>query len=1066
MPTVAELSVDLDITNEQRVITTLDRLDERLRRLDGNDTEIPLSTDADDAQADIAWIQDALFNLSNESVNIPLEVDNIQSQMAELAALERQLDELERQVDAGIDLDVPGTLSELGVLKAALEELQRNPVNIDLDMGSASAKIVALEAALKAIPDETVTVEIDVDRNGVITDRLKNITSASSRASTQISAMVTALLVLGPALAPLLAVALAVTGALGVGLVAAGAGAAIFGAVAVTNFQRVSEALTKMDTLQKAYNTAVTDKQRDAALEKMKALMDSLEPSERAMFAGIVALKTAWKDFAATFQPDVFSLAGRGMQLMAGLFPGLTSLMQGMVIAANNLFDSLENSLNSPFLQQFGVTISNIAGPIFENFIKGLGNIVVGLLGMLDAFSPISVSFSNGFVKMTAAFRDWAIQLGSSQGFQNFMNFVRANTPLAIGFVKSLWSALVELVQALAPLGVQVLSSVKGVLDFITKLGQTHPMILTVTFALAGMLAGFINLLGPILSVISVFTRLGALIGLAGGWLALIVIAIVAVVAGLIYAYNHFETFRNIVNAVFTSIVAVVQAAIPIIAQVFQTLVQWGQVAWAWLVSTFGPAISTVIQFVLAEFNKFKDWFTQNQSILTAFWQFLVEEISGAWTAIVTIVQIGAQFVIDFITGAWGGLVNIVQGLWTAISGVISGAFEIIRGIIQVFAAIIAGDWGALWNGLVTILSGVWTAISGIVMGAIQVLIGLFQVLWAALVAIWNALWSALQAILGPTIEWLKSIWQSVYDFLVGNSIIPDLVNGIIQWFTQLSNFVTQIFTAIGNFITQIWTTIVTWVTEKVTSLYNKIVEVLNQIQATWTAAWTTIHTFLASLWQQIVTTVSEKVRLLLVHIVQFIQDAKQRWTTFWTEFNKIIQDGVEKVVAFFKDMGTRVLDGLNALKDLMVRAGAALVSGLIEGLQSMLGPLGDAIGTVAGVLSAPLPGSPAEIGPLSGSGYTMYRGQRLVEDLATGIASREPSLSATMRDIADLATLSTDSRGAYNAITGGGGSVYVAAGAVQVHVGAGADADMVREAVSQAGDDLAAQINEALRRR
>ena len=77
-----------------------------------------------------------------------------------------------------------------------------------------------------------------------------------------------------------------------------------------------------------------------------------------------------------------------------------------------------------------------------------------------------------------------------------------------------------------------------------------------------------------------------------------------------------------------------------------------------------------------------------------------------------------------------------------------------------------------------------WPAATGASLTPVTV-----QEAWAAVVAIWNALWSALSAILQPTIDWIKNAWQSVYDFLVGNSIIPDLVNGIIQWFTTLSTF-------------------------------------------------------------------------------------------------------------------------------------------------------------------------------------------------------------------------------------------------------------------------------------
>lgn len=1063
MPTVAELSVDIDAND--RATVTLERLDELLRRLEGSDASIPINADADDATEDIRFIQDALFDLEQETVSIPIDTTGIAEAEAELQALQDELDKLENQINIGLDLDMGQAEAQLAALKAQLEDLQSNPVNIDLDFGAAVVKIAELEALLASIPDETVTIEVDVDRDGQITDRLKNITAAASRASTQVSALAMAILVLGPTLAPLLGAAAFAVGGLAVGLAGAAAGAALFAGVAVTNFKPIAEVMKRLETLQKQYDKAVTDKQKLDVLDKMKTAIDSLDPSQRAMFEGITAVQSAWSDFATQFRPEVFTIAGRGLQIIAQILPTLAPLMQGMLIAVQNLQDSLISTFSNPAVQKFAKDISNIAGPVFEMLMKGLGNILVGFLGILNAFIPFSAGVSGGFVKMTAAFAQWGMNLANNPGFKSFISFVQSNMPLVIGFVKSLWSAMVELVKAMAPLGVGVLAGVKGLLDAITWLGQQHPKILTFILAVLAIGAAFFNLLGPVLAFISVFSRIGAIFGVAGGWVALIVVAIAAVVAALVYAYTHFEGFRNVVNSVFQFVVSAVQAAIPYIVAGFQQLMQWGQQAWSWLVSTFGPAIATVVQFVVTEFQKFSQWFQDNKVILTALWQAILQELQGVWSLIVNVVKIAAQFVVDFVSGAWGGLVNIVRGLWSAISGVISGALQIVRGVIQVFAAVVSGDWGAFWGGLGQIVQGAWTAIGGIVVGAVQIVIGIFQILWAAVVAIWNALWNTLKAILQPTIDWIKEVWQNVYDFLVGNSIIPDLVNGIIQWFTTLVTNVTSIFTAIWTFLQTIWTNIYTWVSQIVMSIYTYISERLTAIKTVWETIWNTVWTFIQTIWNNIVTWITDMVTRIVQSITQFVTDVKQKWDQFWTDFLNVIIDNAKKVIQYFVDLGTNIVKTITDIGSKMLAAGKALVQGLIDGIESMLGALGNTADKIAKKVTDVLPGSPAKIGPLSGSGYSLLRGQRMVQDFASGIQSQAPMLGMTMRDLADLATLNVSSDAAYGAITSGT-TITVAPGAVQVSVGAGADGASVKAAVGQAGTDLATQIQDALRRR
>lgn len=88
---------------------------------------------------------------------------------------------------------------------------------------------------------------------------------------------------------------------------------------------------------------------------------------------------------------------------------------------------------------------------------------------------------------------------------------------------------------------------------------------------------------------------------MAANPIALVVIAIVALVAGLILAYKHSETFRNIVDAAFR----VARAGIEAVIDVIKTVIDWfgrlpaeARAAWDKVSGAIGDAVDDGIKFV------------------------------------------------------------------------------------------------------------------------------------------------------------------------------------------------------------------------------------------------------------------------------------------------------------------------------------------------------------------------------------------------------------------------------------------------------------------------------------
>lgn len=943
--------------------------------------------------------------------------DDATATILALDALIKGLDKSD--VDIDINADTGDAESDISRLIAEINSIDDEKIEIAVDTDGAMGEIAKLEAELAGIGDEKVTIETDIDTDGIRKGRIDmdRLTESALSASRQISILAAGVLGLGAALVPIGAVAVGGIAALSGALITAGIGVGLFGAVAVTNFRNVGDALSKLDTLQKAFNQAVTDTQRDAALEKMKALMESLTPAEQAMVKEVQNFQKVWRDFSAEFQPQIFQIATEGLRGMSALLPSLAPIVSG----AANAFLFLERmgvrALQGPFWQSFIGMIGTNINPLLRDFGRSIGNLVTGFAGMIMAFMPLSRDFSGGLVEMTGAFADWAKGLGDNKGFQDFVAYIRENTPAVLDMIGAFVDGFIGLVKAAAPVGAVLVTMATNLFNAVAAFEDAHPAIFSAVIAIVAFSAVALNLLGPIIVIgrlilllVSGFLSLGGMISAVAGFLGigvgafLGIIAVIALVIGaIVYAYTHFEGFRDLVSTVASAIVTFGQ-------KVYAGIVTGLQTAAAWLSATFGPAVAAVVDFVVDEFNKMVAWVNENQATFAAAWETIKTIVSGVWTAIVTVIRVGLAVISAAWSAVWPTLSAILLGVWTAIKGIISGALEVIRGIILVFAGFLAGDWSAIWAGVVSILRGVWTVIWGIVRGAVQVLQAIIRAGISVITTIFMAGWRLM-------ISGLSAAWATI------RSIVSAGWNAIRSASSTAMN-------AIQNAINAGWRAIGAVVMGAIRLMVSGL-----------QSAWSTI--------------------------VSLVTGAMSRLTG-------AIRSGFSNALGAVRSFGSSAIGLVRGLGGQFFSAGVSIMRSLGSGIASAVGSAVSAVSGAIGRITSMLPGSPAKMGPLSGQGYALIRGQHLSEDLAAGIASRKGLVGSAAADIADLMALQFDSGGAFDAITrgatarsgaGGGNTITVAPGAITLTIGGGASASEAREAFNGAGDELADKLLMALRR-
>ncbi|MDX2708086.1 hypothetical protein PV350_35365 [Streptomyces sp. PA03-6a] len=176
------------------------------------------------------------------------------------------------------------------------------------------------------------------------------------------------------------------------------------------------------------------------------------------------------------------------------------------------------------------------------------------------------------------------------------------------------------------------------------------------------------------------------------------------------------------------------------------------------------------------------------------------------------------------------------------------------------------------------------TAIAVKVIGALKDLIGWFK-------SMKEKMQPAIDAVRDIT-QWIADKFQWLYDVLIGHSIIPDMVNGIIGWFTGLWESTKKIFTDLKN-----------WVVEKWNSLWNAAREKWNSfwsgLRGAMSDAWkwardsvSGLKTSVTNTWTNLWNGARDKVTSIFSTIRGKISDFK----TWMTNTFATLRDGMGKV--------------------------------------------------------------------------------------------------------------------------------------------------------------------------
>jgi tape measure domain-containing protein len=220
---------------------------------------------------------------------------------------------------------------------------------------------------------------------------------------------------------------------------------------------------------------------------------------------------------------------------------------------------------------------------------------------------------------------------------------------------------------------------------------------------------------------------------------------------------------------------------------------------------------------------------------------------------------------------------------------IIEGAANVIMGLVNVLVGIFTGDWQRAWDGAKQIVDGFKEAVLGILGGLV----------------------GSLAAILGKIWDVVTGIFRKIYDWLVGRSLIPDLVAKILSIITGLRDRLVGLWQNILDAVTNAWNSVKDAVVGKVTELVARGKDLISDLRAALEERWNAILTKAQEIWERIKGFVVERVTSLKDTALQKVTEARDRLADLWDEIKNKATTIWDTLKRYFEDAKQAMLDAL-----------------------------------------------------------------------------------------------------------------------------------------------------------
>lgn len=831
------------------LFTDLKKVDAAISKVDGRSIDI----DVDVASSELEKLRTDLEAIDDLKATVDLDTTAAQVEAAKLA---REIDSIGGDVSIGFE----NIEDELAAINAEIDAIQDVQIDVDIDRHKALIQAEKLRAEVDAaLGDVEMDVHVDTDDIDSAKKEIDGLTSAVGGAGgLGTGGLIAALVLLASTAGPIGGVLAGMTAAAGgsLGVLVTGIGA--LGALSVPILKDMVDSIKLLAT-----NTEELSPEKLKEYHEKVAEMKKSNPNIWEAAQAFNSLSSNYKKFSDALRPELIAMFTEAFVILNTLLGYAAPIADRAADAFVGLFGMMSDGLKGDDWKAFFAYVEENIFKFINQWGKAVGNFLTGIANMIRGTDPLTKFFNRGWVELSRDFLEWSRSFSKSQGFKDFVAFVKENGPLVKSVLGGLIMGIINLAKNLAPLGTHVLEVVDGFLDWYNNLTKTSPKTAKFVTIVAAFALAMIPLVGYISSIIPLLTVVfGILAGVST--VAAVVAAFVGLGAAVAFLNPQTEHFKGMMQS---------------LKDLWTVIVDVGQRLW---------------------------------QVLKDLWAML--EQSGA---------------VDDLQKGFTSLFNILQVL-----------LPLLVPLAQLVGTVLVLAFAMAAKAFMGFMKIIETAVN----------------------------------IIEPVINWIVDAFQWLFDKLVGHSIIPDLVNGIITWIKKLPGRVIGILTGLV-------TSSITWFGNLKDKAIAKAGELL-----------TGFVTKIVNLRTQVLNRIDE-LKANAINKLSGIKDSFVTWAAnivagFITKFNDIKSKSITKLI----ELRSSVTGFFSGALSWLTSAGANIIQGLIDGITGKLGTLKDTVSSAAGWVKDHWPFSPVKEGPLKALNYS-NPGENFVNMIIDGIKSRESDL-------------------------------------------------------------------------
>lgn len=308
----------------------------------------------------------------------------------------------------------------------------------------------------------------DTRNSNIIINNMNRVSDSANRNSRSINQLTgrlrlwaDAIAALGPALVPIGAVATAGI----MGLANQLGAAALAGGVAVTAFQGVGGALKALNT----YQITPTE----ANLQKAREALENLSPAAAGLTLQLRDLMPQLKAVRDVSAENMFPGVSQALDDFETRWPDVERMFGNIAETLGGLAANAGAGLASQDFDEFFDFLATDVPTTLADLGRIVGNLTEGLANLWMAFDPLNDDFSQWMVRVSESFNGWAKGLDATEGFQEFIAYVRASGPEVAETFGALSNAIIQIVEAAAPIGGPVLDAVEAFANAIASIADS-----------------------------------------------------------------------------------------------------------------------------------------------------------------------------------------------------------------------------------------------------------------------------------------------------------------------------------------------------------------------------------------------------------------------------------------------------------------------------------------------------------------------------------------------------------------------------------------------------------------